>query len=99
LRGRTMACDNTIYHELENTRMIRTGRWKLTVRHPDGPDELYDMDNDPEEAHDLIHSPEQEAVKKELRQKLERFFATFAEPKYDRWKGGATKGTEILRER
>ena len=47
LRGDDIPWKNAIYHEFENTRMIRTPDWKLTLRHPYGPDELYNMKNDP----------------------------------------------------
>lgn len=98
LRGEPIPWGNAIYHEFENTRMIRTGDWKLTIRHPYGPDELYDMAHDPNERENLIHVPEHAAVKRQLRAQLNAFFAKYADPKYDRWKGGATKGTELLRE-
>lgn len=97
LLGKEMKWENVIYHEFENTRMIRTPDWKLTLRRPYGPDELYDMKNDPGERENLIHVPEQTAVKNELRKKLLDFFAKYADPKYDRWNGGATKGTELLK--
>jgi arylsulfatase A-like enzyme len=98
LRGTDVAWDNIIYHEFENTRMIRTPKWKLTIRHPLGPDELYDMEGDPDERENLIHVARFASVKTDLKKKLEVYFARYADPKYDRWKGGATKGNEILKE-
>lgn len=97
LRGNELKWEDVIYHEFENVRMIRTSRWKLTIRHPYGPDELYDMQNDPDERENLIHVAEHASVKAELKKRLNAFFAKYADPKYDRWKGGATKGNEILR--
>src|SRR5204862_8295900 len=87
LRGKDIPWENVIYHEFENTRMIRTPKWKLTLRHPFGPDELYDMEADPEERENLIHVAEYSSVKTELRKKLTAFFERYADPKYDRWKG------------
>ena len=98
LRGETIEWDDAIYHDFENTRMIRTPGWKLTLRYPYGPDELYDMAKDPEEKVNLIHAANAATVKKQLQSRLKAFFARYADPKYDRWKGGATKGTEILKE-
>jgi choline-sulfatase len=98
LHGKEMPWDNVIYHEFENTRMVRTPKWKLTLRHPFGPDELYDMEKDPDEKENLINVPEYSSARNDLRKKLVAFFERYADPKYDRWKGGATKGTEILRE-
>lgn len=99
LRGKTIAWENVIYHEFENTRMIRTPKWKLTLRYPYGPDEFYDMEEDPDEHENLIHVPGNGPVIKDLTKKLHAFFARYADPKYDRWNGGATKGIEILKER
>jgi len=88
---------NTCEATVRIPRMIRTPDWKLTVRHPYGPDELYDMKNDPGERENLIHVSKHAAVRKQLKSQLNKFFAKYANPKYDRWKGGATKGTEILK--
>ena len=98
LRGEDIPWENVICHEFENTRMIRTPDWKLTVRHPYGPDELYDMKHDPDERENLIHASEHAALKRQLRTQLNQFFVKYADPKYDRWKGGATKGVELLKE-
>jgi arylsulfatase A-like enzyme len=98
LRGATIAWENLIYHEFENTRMIRSPKWKLTLRHPFGPDELYDIEADPGEHENLIHVGKYSAIRNDLETKLKAFFARYADPKYDRWKGGGTKGNQILHE-
>jgi choline-sulfatase len=51
--------------------MIRNGRWKYVyfVRYPDRP-ELFDLESDPEELHDLGTNPKYEKVKKECHEKL-----------------------------
>ena len=98
LHGQDEKWDNVIYHEFGNARMIRTPKWKLTIRHPYGPDELYDMENDPDEKENLIHIGQYADIKKDLRKKLSAFFAKFVDPKYDLWKGGISKGTDILKE-
>ena len=43
---------NTLYWEHEGNRGVRQGRWKLVSQHPE-PWELYDMDADRTEMHDL----------------------------------------------
>jgi arylsulfatase A-like enzyme len=98
LNGSEVLWENVIYHEFENTRMIRTPQFKLTVRHPYGPDELYNMEHDPDERENLIHVAKYNSVRADLKKKLYAFFERYADPKYDRWKGGATKGNEILKE-
>lgn len=98
LRGKEIKWNNVIYHEFENTRMIRDERYKLTMRHPFGPDELYDMEKDPGEHENLIFVPEYADIKRDLTKKLRAFFAKYTDPKYDRWDGGMTKGNAILKE-
>ena len=58
LAGRKMNWKNEIFHEFENTRMIRTSQWKYTRRFPDGPDELYHLVNDPGEDVNLVGKAE-----------------------------------------
>lgn len=100
LRGETLsAWDDTIYYEMENTRAIREQRWKYVARFPDGPYELYDMETDPQERFNLYGQPGTESTRKELAERLDTFFNTHANPKYDIWKGGGSKATlHYLRE-
>jgi arylsulfatase A-like enzyme len=91
LKGKTLAWQNTIYHEFENTRMIRTPEWKLTLRYPNGPDEFYNMALDPEESKNLIHVSQFAGARNKLQQQLEAFFARYADPQYDLWKSGKSK--------
>ena len=91
LRGRMIPWDNVVFYEYENSRMVRTDRWKLTRRFPSGPDELYDLANDPGEKNNLIDKPEQADVQRQLQQRLDAFFKRYADPKYDLWHGGISK--------
>jgi arylsulfatase A-like enzyme len=97
LRGQPIQWENVIYHEYENVRMIRTPKWKLTLRHPYGPDEFYDMENDPDEKENLINVQGNGPAINELKKKLSAFFAKYVDPQYDRWNGGKTKGTDMLK--
>ena len=47
---------DALFWEHEGNRAIRSGKWKLVAVGPDGPWELYDMDRDPTEMHDLAAS-------------------------------------------
>jgi len=50
--GKTVQRDG-LYWEHEGNRAIRAGKWKLVAKGPAGPWELYDMDRDRTELHDL----------------------------------------------
>jgi len=91
LRGQQIEWDNVIYYEFENCRMIRTLDWKYTRRFPDGPDELYDLRNDPCEQKNLAHDQECADIKDQLYQQLAEFFDYYADPKYDLWQDGGSK--------
>jgi arylsulfatase A-like enzyme len=91
LLGRAMAWDDVIFHEFDRTRMIRTPRWKLTRRYPHGPDELYDMQSDPEERRDLRADAASAQTLRDLTARLEQFFDRYADPKYDRTRNGKSK--------
>jgi arylsulfatase A-like enzyme len=91
LRGETMPWNNTIFYEMETTRAIRAERWKYVARHPDGPYELYDMQADPQERFNRYGQPGTEAIRADLATRLDHFFAEYADPQYDIWKGGRSK--------
>jgi arylsulfatase A-like enzyme len=90
-RGPPPAWDNVIYYEMETTRAIRTDDWKYVARFPGGPFELYDLKRDPRERFNLFGQPNTEAKRTELARRLDEFFARYADPQYDIWKGGRSK--------
>ena len=97
LRGQTLdAWDSTIFHEFESARMVRTDHWKYTWRHPKGPDELYDMQNDPGERRNLAEAPEQATTVQTLRSLIAGFFDLYADPQYDLWRGGRSKAGRVV---
>jgi arylsulfatase A-like enzyme len=91
LRGEKIAWDNTIYYEMETTRAIRAEQWKYVARFPDGPFELYDMQADPQERFNRYGQPGTEPMRADLAKRLDTFFAEYADPQYDIWKGGRSK--------
>ncbi|NQT51261.1 DUF4976 domain-containing protein, partial [bacterium] len=90
---------DVVFYEFEDTRAIRTADWKLIRRHPDGPHELYDLKNDPGETRNLIADPAHAATRRSLKARLARFFARYADPKYDLWKSGRSKTKRLTRVR
>ena len=72
-----------IYDEYGSVRMVRTRGWKLVRRYPDGPDELYDLVNDPSERNNRVLDPTQVARIRELESRLETWFAAHVDPVAD----------------
>jgi arylsulfatase A-like enzyme len=77
-----------IYDEYGATRMIRTAEWKYVQRYPaaggrEGPNELYDLVNDPDERANRAYDPEQQRRIRELRGMLESWFAEQATAEHD----------------
>jgi choline-sulfatase len=72
-----------VFDEYGPTRAIRTTRWKYVRRIPAGPDEMYDLVNDPGERRNLADDPACAAPAGELRARLEEWFGTFAVPSRD----------------
>jgi len=97
LRGDAPPWDNLVFYEFENTRAIRTADWKLTRRHPDGPNELYHLADDPGETKNLIDAPAHAATRRKLDERLAAFFARYADPQYDLWRGGRSKAGRLTR--
>ena len=65
------------------TRMIRTGSEKYVHRYPDGPNEFYDLNADPEETSNEIDNPVFRNSIDRLRAELEEWFARYTEPERD----------------
>jgi arylsulfatase A-like enzyme len=93
LRGEQPTWDNVIFYEYETVRAVRTDDWKYVGRFPNGPFELYDMKRDPQERFNLYGQPGMEPKRAELAKRVDEFFARYADPQYDIWKGGRSKAT------
>ena len=73
LRGEEMDWDNTRYGEFGDLRMIRDERWKLVWRYPTGPQELFDLREDPEELSNVF--AEYPQVAEAYKARLDAFYA------------------------
>lgn len=82
---------NEVFYEFEFLRCIRTDRWKLVRRYHAGPNELFDLRNDPLEETNLIADSAHQAVRKKLQQRLDEFYKRHANPKYDLLHGGGAQ--------
>ena len=72
-----------VFDEYGATRMIRTDRVKYVARFPFGPDELYDLEHDPEETVNLVRDPAWQETKQQLRLQLFGWFNQYADPAVD----------------
>ena len=72
-----------IYDEYGTTRMIRTAEWKYVHRYPDGPNELYDLQNDPDERDNLVDDNAQANRIRTMKTQMETWFATYSVPDKD----------------
>jgi arylsulfatase A-like enzyme len=81
--GHTPREDVVVFDEYGPTRMIRTREWKYVRRYPFGPNELYDLADDPGEASNLVDDPDQTERIAQMRGRMERWFEGYADPQVD----------------
>ncbi len=81
------ACDPNdhivVFDEYGPVRMIRYDRWKYVRRCRWGPNELYDLHNDPGERRNLAGTSACRAIEHELQQQLSDWFARYVDPDRD----------------
>jgi choline-sulfatase len=71
IRGETLAWSNTVYCSYRNTDGIRGERFKLVLRNRGaGPNELFDLQDDPREKNNRYNDTELAGVRDQLAQKL-----------------------------
>jgi len=71
-RGRDAIFAGEGYEGEDRLVMLRTRQWKLT-RYDEGGGELYDLERDPNELHNVIANPKYAAVVRRLTRQLERW--------------------------
>jgi len=81
---KTAASQIVVLDEYGDNRMIRTPRWKYVARRR-GPEELYDLDADPQEQEDLSGDPAFAALREDLSERLRSSFARSSESELDGW--------------
>lgn len=97
LKGEDVVWENEMGYEMEGCRSFRDSRWKIVLRrNPDGPSELYDMENDPMERINLFGQRDLVEVQEEMSKKLHAFFNEYADPEYDIWNGGRSKARRLV---
>lgn len=69
-----------VFDEYGPVRMIRSTQWKYVHRYRWGPNELYDLANDPGESTNLAGQTTHQAIEDELRNALFEWFERYADP-------------------
>jgi len=72
--------DDTRFAEYGDMRMARTPTHKLVKRYHHEPNELFDLQNDPQEQNNLINHSELSTVQQELTSKIDTFFDQHEDP-------------------
>ena len=75
--------DVVVFDEYGPVRMVRTRDWKYVYRHSHGPHDLYDLVSDPDERQNLADDPEQVDRIRELRARMDEWFARYVDPRLD----------------
>ncbi len=75
--------DVVVLDEYGPNRMIRGRRFKYVARYPYGPNELYDLETDPGETKNLLKEGGFEDLEKDMRLRLETWFAAYVNPEID----------------
>ena len=57
----------------------------------DFKNELYDLENDPDERNNVAEDPVYADVVNQLSERLDQFFDDYANPRWNLWKGGSVK--------
>jgi len=72
-----------VFDEYGPVRMVRTRDWKYVHRYPYGPNELYDLGEDPREESNLAGAPECRSREREMRARLFDWFLRYVDPDRD----------------
>lgn len=85
LEGEVFEQDDSVVvlDEYGPNRMIRTKTDKYIKRYPYGPEEFYDLVNDPEEKYNLLLEQDKPERLVELRERLESWFKQYVNPDID----------------
>lgn len=86
-----------ILDEYGPVRMIRDTEWKLVMRYPYGPHELYHLTQDPDETINLYDNPDYAAVAARLRCSLEQWFLRYVDPSIDGLREAVTGNGQLTR--
>ena len=84
-RDNVIICD-----EYGPVRMVRDQAWKYVHRYPYGPHELYHLETDPDEEHNLFTDPDCQVRIVQMRATLDEWFHRYVNPAIDGAREGVT---------
>lgn len=84
-----------IFDEYGPVRMIRSRRYKYIHRYPYGPDEFYDLENDPGEESNRIDDAAFAPQILAMRRRMERWFNRYVDPDVDGSREGVTGSGQL----
>ena len=85
LQGEKEEDDGTVvvFDEYGPARMIRSKEYKYIHRYPFGPDEFYDLKQDPNEDKNLIDNEEYQELVQTMKRRMDKWFLRYANPEID----------------
>jgi len=86
LRGERPVWRNELYFEYEYVRAIRTENLKYIERTKEWPSEMFDLEKDPGERHDIIAEPARARERQALQSRLHQFFDKMGAPPLADWR-------------
>jgi arylsulfatase A-like enzyme len=84
-----------VFDEYGPVRMVRDRKWKYVHRYPYGPNELYDLLNDPDETNNLVDKDDFKQRAERMRGRLEAWFDKYVVPQLDGTHEGVTGRGQI----
>jgi arylsulfatase A-like enzyme len=79
LTGQSQQWNDVKFGEYGDLRMVRTPKRKLVRRYPDGPDDLFNLESDPQETSNLAADPAYAQIRAQLLASINAFYAKYSE--------------------
>ncbi len=86
LKGEPLRWQNRIFVEYAYARMVRTEGFKYVQKGDDHPDEMYDLEADPDERTNLAEDSKYASQRAHLKDELSTWFAARGAPPVDHWR-------------
>jgi len=95
LAGAAEEWPNRLYFEYAYVRAVRTEKIKYVERTAEWPSELYDLETDPGEAHNLIADPAYQRTLEQVRRELANVFERVDAPPLAQWRRTTSQNLNV----